>query len=99
MWLRTNRLTTVENYVNIYRNDDEPLGFLLLPHTDGDLTEARVADRILVASIPPAQLESGIEYLIEVRVAGDNLPVKPFRFRVRWDGTLAGFKKCANAVG
>jgi hypothetical protein len=93
-WQRTNRITTVENYVTIYRSDFEPLAFLLLPHTDSDLSKCDVADRIYVASIPPAQLDPHTDYAIEVRISGDNLPVKKFEFSINWDGTLSGFKGC-----
>jgi hypothetical protein len=94
-WLRTNRLTTIENYVNIYRKDDEPLGFLILPLLEANRTTI-VADRILVASIPPANIMVDQKSLVEIRIAGDNLPVKSFRFKVEWDGSIEGFKHCAN---
>jgi hypothetical protein len=97
MWLRTNRLTTVENYVNLYRNDAEPLGFLLLPLLEND-QGTTVADRILVASIPPARLVAKQNHVVEIRIAGDNLPVESIRFNVEWDGTLEGFKRCAARV-
>lgn len=94
-WQRLNRLTTVENYVNIYQSDYEILGFLILPlwrrdHPD----EMEVGDYILTNSIPSARLDSNTKYRLEVRVAGDNLKLERFNFDLMWDGTFDGFKTC-----